>query len=93
MERRWKILAGLVVLAVVGAWLLLHAPSPALRDLDNTRRALRRDGFKLDFREFDFALSPDRGRRCTNDAYDSVFRITLPGSGRSQTLRGGEAAG
>ena len=88
MKRRWEILAGLMVLTVVGAWLLSHAPSPALRDPDNTRRALRRDGFKLDLREFNFALLPDRGQRCTNDAYDSVFHITLPGSGRSQTLRG-----
>jgi len=63
MRRRWKILAGLVVLAVLGAWLLSRAPSPALRDLDNTRRALRREGFKLDLREFDFALPPELSRR------------------------------
>ena len=37
--------------------------TPALRDLDNTRRALRRDGFKLELREFDFALSPQLSRR------------------------------
>ncbi len=33
-------------------------------------------------------LLDDHGRRCTNDSYDSVFWITLPDSGRSQTLRG-----
>jgi hypothetical protein len=33
-------------------------------------------------------LTDDRGHRCTNDSYDSVFHITLPASGRSQTLRG-----
>ena len=59
MRRRWKILAGLVVLTVAGAWLLPQAASPALRDLDKTRRALRRDGFKLDLREFNLALSPE----------------------------------
>ena len=38
--------------------------------------------------EVHWDLTDDRGRRCTNDSYDSVFDITLPGSGRSQTLRG-----
>jgi hypothetical protein len=33
-------------------------------------------------------LIDDHGRRCTNDSYDSVFHITLPDSGRSQTLKG-----
>ena len=33
-------------------------------------------------------LKDDHGRRCTNDSYDSVFHITLPDSGRAQTLRG-----
>jgi hypothetical protein len=33
-------------------------------------------------------LFDDHGNRCTNEAIDSVFRVTLPGSGRSQTLKG-----
>jgi hypothetical protein len=33
-------------------------------------------------------LLDDHGNRCTNEAIDSVFRVTLPGSGRSQTLKG-----
>jgi hypothetical protein len=32
-------------------------------------------------------LIDDRGNRYTNEAFDSVFQITLPGSGRSQTLK------
>ena len=63
MKRRWKIVTGLLVLTVVGVWLLSHAASPALRDLVKTRRALQRDGFKLDLREFNFALSPELSRR------------------------------
>jgi hypothetical protein len=66
MKRHWKIVTGLVVLTVVGVWLLSHAASPALRDLDETRRALRRDGFKLDLREFNFALSPELSRRAAS---------------------------
>jgi len=33
-------------------------------------------------------LRDEHGRLCTNDAFDTVFQITLPDSGRSQTLRG-----
>jgi hypothetical protein len=33
-------------------------------------------------------LIDDHGRACTNESYDSVFHITLPDSGRSQTLKG-----
>jgi hypothetical protein len=40
------------------------------------------------FFEVHWDLTDDHGRRCTNDSYDSVFHITLPDSGRSQTLRG-----
>jgi hypothetical protein len=40
------------------------------------------------FFEVHWDLMDDRGRRCTNDSYDSIFHIALPDSGRSQTLRG-----
>jgi len=33
-------------------------------------------------------LTDEHGRACTNESYDSVFHLTLPGSGRSQTLKG-----
>jgi len=33
-------------------------------------------------------LTDERGNKCTNDAFDSVFHITLPDSGRSQTMKG-----
>lgn len=33
-------------------------------------------------------LLDDHGNRCTNAVIDSVFHVTLPGSGRSQTLKG-----
>jgi hypothetical protein len=33
-------------------------------------------------------LIDDMGNRCTNQSIASVFHITLPGSGRSQTLKG-----
>jgi hypothetical protein len=33
-------------------------------------------------------LTDERGTTCTNDAFDTVVHISLPGSGRSQTLKG-----
>jgi hypothetical protein len=33
-------------------------------------------------------LTDDRGRVCTNDSFGTVLHVTLPSSGRSQTLRG-----
>jgi hypothetical protein len=33
-------------------------------------------------------LLDDHGSRWTNEAFDSVFQVTLLGSGRSQTLKG-----
>jgi hypothetical protein len=33
-------------------------------------------------------LQDNAGNVCTNEAFDTVFHITLPDSGRSQTLRG-----
>ena len=33
-------------------------------------------------------LTDDRGRKCTNDSFDTFFQVTLPDSGRSQTMNG-----
>lgn len=33
-------------------------------------------------------LTDEHGNTCTNEAFDTLFHITLPDSGRSQTLRG-----
>ncbi|MGA2801054.1 MAG: hypothetical protein ABSE97_01570 [Verrucomicrobiota bacterium] len=33
-------------------------------------------------------LKDDHGNKCTNDSFKAIFNVTLPDSGRSQTLRG-----
>jgi hypothetical protein len=33
-------------------------------------------------------LTDDHGNKCTNDSFNTVFHITLPDSGRSQTMEG-----
>jgi hypothetical protein len=61
--KQWpKIVMGLVVLTIIGVW--LHSrPTPALRDLQDTRRSLRQEGFKLDLREFNLSVPPELIRR------------------------------
>jgi hypothetical protein len=75
MRRRWKVVAGLLILAMVGVW-LLSRPGPALRELNETRRALMREGFKLDLGEFDFALSPELSRRAASLARTTRADLT-----------------
>src|SRR6266567_4143150 len=63
MRARWKITLGLAALAIICGILLLGKPSRAERELKATRRALREQGFKIDFTEFDLSLSPEESRR------------------------------
>jgi len=75
MRRRWKVVAGLMILAMAGVW-LLSRPGPAQREMNETRRALRREGFKVDLGEFDFALSPELSRRAASLARTSRAELT-----------------
>src|SRR5207253_335735 len=63
MRARWKILGALIVLAVVGLILISGRPNQALRDLEATRRKLKREGFKIEVREFNLSLSPELSAR------------------------------
>lgn len=38
--------------------------------------------------DVDWNLMDDRGNKYTNDSFDSIFNVTLPDSGRSQTVEG-----
>jgi hypothetical protein len=78
MNKRWMMLVGLMALVAAGATFLFFSRDGDQRALEETRRALRQQGFKID----------DHGNRCTNENIDSVLQVTLPGSGRSQTLKG-----
>ena len=63
MKRRWKIAAGLVVLAAVCALLWPGTGNRAQQELEETRRSLRQQGFKIDLREFNLSTSPEQARR------------------------------
>jgi hypothetical protein len=78
---RRKITLGFVVLAVICAVLLLRS-SPAERDLEATRRALRREGFKVDLKEFDFSISAEvsnRAAKLATTARDPITKQFSPG--------------
>lgn len=63
MKLRWKIMVGLLALAAVCALLLLSTGNRAQRELEETRRSLRQQGFKIELREFNFSTSPELRRR------------------------------
>ena len=65
MNLRWKIALVLVVLVIGGAVLLFLWPDSAQTALEETRRDLRQQGFKIDLAEFDFSVSAEQSARAT----------------------------
>lgn len=64
MKLRWKITVGLAVVGVfVAAFLLLRSDNSEQKAVEETRRALRQQGFKTDLTEFNFSTSAELRRR------------------------------
>src|SRR5436190_6309618 len=63
MKVRWKIIAACVVLAIMCSIVLSSRPNAAQRDLEQTRRSLQQQGFKIDLAEFNLSLSPELSNR------------------------------
>src|SRR6266568_4488590 len=63
MKLRWKIIAACVVLAIICSIVLSSRPNAAQRDLEQTRRSLQQQGFKIDLAEFNLSLSPELSNR------------------------------
>ena len=59
MKLRWKIIWGLALTGVVGVIALGYSTQGPRKALEETRRALRRQGFKIDLSEFDLSTSGD----------------------------------
>src|SRR5690348_26918 len=57
MKARWKITAGLTAAGGLCALLLLRPDSSEQKAAEETRRALRQQGFKVDLSEFNFSIS------------------------------------
>ena len=69
MKPRWLIATGLLTLVIASAALWFFWPERTQAALEETRRALRQQGFKIDLSEFDFTSSADalaRGAALTN---------------------------
>ncbi len=63
MKLRGKVAAGLVIGLVIAAVLLLSQQNPARRELARTRRALQRQGFKVELSQFDLKTSAEMSSR------------------------------
>ena len=57
MKSRWKITGGLIALAIVGAAILFRSDRSEQEALEETRRELRRLGFRIDLTEFSCSTS------------------------------------
>jgi hypothetical protein len=59
MKLRWILIFGLVAMGAFGAFLLLRSNNGPQEAVEETRRALRQQGFKTDLTEFNFSTSPE----------------------------------
>ena len=59
MKMRRIITMGLVALVTAGAAFLFFSRNSAQKALEETRRALRQQGFKIDLAEFDLSASAE----------------------------------
>ena len=63
MKTLLKLLAGIVMLILVGAAVLVLNDRSLRKSVAETRRTLREQGFKTDVAEFDFTITPEFQRR------------------------------
>src|SRR5215510_2299117 len=72
MKARWKFIVGIAVSIGLCALFLLRSDGGAQKSLEETRRALRQQGFKTDLTEFDFSTTEEfraRAAALTNLGY------------------------
>jgi hypothetical protein len=65
MKLRWKVTIGLVTVGILATVILSRRASSEQRALEQTRRDLRAQGFKIDLAEFDFSVSDEFRARVT----------------------------
>lgn len=92
MKLSWKIAIGLAGLGALCAYFLFSPDDHERRELEQTRRELRQQGFKTELSEFDFTTSPElrtRERALTNASL--ALRATTPENyARQAALREGQ---
>ena len=91
MKARWIITLPVLALAIGAAAFLLFSPNPSQRALEQTRRELRQQGFKIDLSEFDLsALGDSRARAAVLTNGDLTLARTREEVDRYNVLRGGD---
>jgi hypothetical protein len=90
MKKRWTMALGLMALAAASAAFLFFSRNGAKTALEETRRALRKEGFKIDLAEFDLSASPEQRARAAALTNAELTGFTLRSAdsvGRAMLLR------
>lgn len=82
MKLRWKIVVGLAAFIVLCAVLLVYLNYSARTAVEETRRGLRKEGFKTDLSDFDFSTSPEYRIRedALTAAGNAIRNLRSPGA-------------
>jgi hypothetical protein len=80
MKLRWKLTLGLVAVGILTAVTLWRRATTEQRALDQTRRELHQQGFKIDLAEFDFSAPEEFHARIT-----ALTNATIRGLPRNHT--------
>src|SRR5438093_13476115 len=76
MRLRWKIITVLVVIAIISSMVVSSRPNHAQRELEQTRRSLQQQGFKIDLAEFNLSISPELSNRAAMLARTTLAALT-----------------
>jgi hypothetical protein len=87
MNKRWIIMIGLIAVVATGAAFLFFSHDPAQTALEETRRALRQQGFKIDLAEFDLSASTELRARATALTHADLARNAFRGADAARRAR------
>src|SRR2546425_474814 len=80
MKGRWRLLVGILGLTIIGIVLFFRLGDKAKLAADQTRRALRQQGFKLEMEEFHLTTSSELRARAAALTAAGITLNGLPGS-------------
>lgn len=87
VNKRWIRMTGLIAVVATGAAFLFFSHDPAQTALEETRRALRQQGFKIDLAEFDLSASTELRARATALTNADLARTAFRGADAARRAR------